>query len=306
MVSIVRKKTHEEFVNEVKESNPNIVILGHYEGANTKVLCLCLKHNVEWYARPSNIIKGSGCPICKKEKYRIKRVKTEEFYKQELSLNNPNIELIGHYEGMRKKALHRCIVHDYEWYVFPNNVLKGHGCPICLREKIRDRNIKTNEKYVKDLGSANPNIISLEEYKGAETNILHKCLKCGNEWMVRPSNLLSGKGCPNCKKSNGELLVKEWLDNHTVNYKTQYMFEGCRNIRPLPFDFYLLDYNACIEYQGEQHYRAVDFFGGEEGFVERQRNDNIKRKFCKDNDIRLLEIPFDKDVNEELSNFLFI
>jgi hypothetical protein len=54
----------------------------------------------------------------------------------------------------------------------------------------------------------------------------------------------------------------------------------------------LSEYNICIEYQGEQHYKAVEFFGGKDQFKTQQKLDKIKRDYCKNNNIKLLEIPY--------------
>lgn len=97
-----------------------------------------------------------------------------------------------------------------------------------------------------------------------------------------------------------------WLDSHGVKYMQQKAFDDCCDIKPLPFDFYLPEYNCCIEYDGEQHYRAVDYFGGEDGFKKTVAHDNIKNDYCKNNDIKLLRIPYYANVEEELNNFLFI
>ena len=56
----------------------------------------------------------------------------------------------------------------------------------------------TNEDFIQKLSVKNPDIEPLEEYKGNKVNILCRCKVCGNEWMVRPGNLLSGKGCSVC------------------------------------------------------------------------------------------------------------
>ena len=61
--------------------------------------------------------------------------------------------------------------------------------------------------------------------------------------------------------------------------------------------FFVPSKNLCIEYQGEQHYEPVDFAGkgiewAKMKFEENQEKDNIKRIFCKDNNINLLEIPY--------------
>ena len=71
----------------------------------------------------------------------------------------------------------------------------------------------------------------------------------------------------------------------------------------LPFDFYLPDYNTCIEYQGEQHYRAIDYFGGEDEFLIRKKHDEIKSEYCKQHKINLIIIPYNKNVKNELDDF---
>ena len=76
---------------------------------------------------------------------------------------------------------------------------------------------------------------------------------------------------------------------------------------PLPFDFALFKDNKLIglcEYQGEQHYEPVDFANkgiewAEKQFERNQISDNIKRTYCKDKDIRLLEIPYWEYENAE-------
>ena len=57
---------------------------------------------------------------------------------------------------------------------------------------------KTNEQYIKELKNINPNVIPLEEYKGAKNKIKHQCDICGHIWEVTPSHLLCGTHCPNC------------------------------------------------------------------------------------------------------------
>jgi hypothetical protein len=83
----------------------------------------------------------------------------------------------------------------------------------------------------------------------------------------------------------------------------QYKFDGCRNKLPLPFDFYLPEYNTCIEFDGEQHYSINDFFGGKEAFVKLKINDSIKDEYCRISKINLIRIKKLEDINNKL-NFL--
>ena len=61
----------------------------------------------------------------------------------------------------------------------------------------------------------------------------------------------------------------------------------------LRFDFYLPYYDIFIEFQGKQHFEQVDCWGGKQGFLQRQKYDNLKREFCGN---KLYEISY-KDIN---------
>mgnify|MGYP003304497035 CR=1 FL=1 len=180
----------------------------------------------------------------------------------------------------------------------PYSILQGNHCPKCSTRR------KSHEQYVRELLLENPNIEVLGEYTNANTNILHRCTICGHEWMVKPNHLLHGLGCPSCKETSGEQQVKQWLIANDVKYEYQKCFSDCKNVRMLPFDFYLPDYNCCIEYDGAQHFRIVDLWGGEEYFSKRQHNDKIKNRYCEENNMRLIRIRYDEDVHDVLDSTL--
>jgi hypothetical protein len=157
----------------------------------------------------------------------------------------------------------------------------------------------------------NPDIEVLEEYINTKTPILHRCKIDGCEWKMPPTRALLGQGCPNCQQSNGEKQITKWLNDNNINYVYQKKFSDCIDKKQLPFDFYLHEYNALIEYDGIQHFQPVDFAGkGEEWAMAQlqitQSHDTIKTQYCNDNNIRLLRIPYFKNVEEELEKFLFI
>lgn len=86
----------------------------------------------------------------------------------------------------------------------------------------------------------------------------------------------------------------------------QKRFDDCCDKRVLPFDFYIPSTNTCIEYQGRQHYMPVKVFGDEKDFELRKKHDEIKKKYCKDNNINFLEIPYTefKNIGKILENSL--
>ena len=47
-----------------------------------------------------------------------------------------------------------------------------------------------------------------------------------------------------------------------------------------------------IEFDGEQHFEPVEYFGGEEKFLIQKERDKRKNKYCEENNIPLLRIPY--------------
>lgn len=297
----MKKKTHEEYIDELKIKNPTVEVVGKYIDSKTPILHRCIIHNFEWKATPSNILNGRKCPKCKSDAISNKLGKSHEQYVSELKEVNPNIIVIDNYINTNIPILHKCLVDGYEWNAAPANVLNGFGCPKCSQRFRRKHN-----DYINDVALINPDIEVVGEYVNARTPIMHKCKIDGCAWEAMPDNILHGSGCPQCQESSGERQIRQWLGNHSINYIYQKSFEDCKDKHPLPFDFYLPAYNICIEYQGGQHYFLVEHFGGEEKFALQQKHDKIKSDYCKEQNIELLVISYDKNVDEELNNFLFI
>lgn len=307
----MKKKTHEEYVDELKIKAPTIEVIEQYINADTPILHHCLIHDIFWKTTPSRVLLGAGCEGCRIDKFRQVRCRTHEQYVKEVAAANPDIIVVGTYVDAKTPIEHYCKKHNVLWDAYPDNILRVIGCKECGNEKARDKNMKSHDKYVEDLYNANSNIEVVEEYQGANIAILHRCKIDGYVWLAKPANVLFGKGCPRCNESKGERQVRQWLDAHDIIYTYQKTFSDCKDLRVLPFDFYIPKYNLCIEYDGEQHFRPVDFDGnGEEWalqqFAKTTYHDEIKNQYCKNNNIHLLRIPYFKTVEEELNNFLFI
>ena len=302
------KKTHKEYVKELAIKNPTVEVIDKYINTLTKITHRCTIHNFEWKTSPGSALKGGGCPLCRSEKISNSTLKTHEKYVSEVKQIDSNIIVIGKYINAKTPILHKCEIDGCEWNASPSNILSGYGCPKCGLRRTTESHRMTNEEYTERLAKINPNIIALEEYTNSQTLILHKCLIDGYEWKIRPKNTLNGIGCPKCSESKGERRIRIWLENNNIDYIHQHKYEDCKDIHPLPFDFYISTYNVLIEYDGEQHFRPIDLFGGQEYFEYIQKHDAIKNEYCKNNGIPLLRIPYYKynNIEEELNNFLFI
>lgn len=297
------KKTTLEYTNELEEKNKHIIPLEEYINVSTPILHKCLVCQFEWKAKPFNILQNNDCPNCSG----IQK-KTTEIYKEELKEVNPNVIPLEDYIGAREPIKHLCLIHNFEWVTSPTCILRGCGCPECSKEKISKALKKTKEQYMKELEGTGKNIILIDDYIDALTPVMHKCTKCGTTWKASPGNILYSTGCPHCNISKGESVIEKWLISKNISYESQKRFPDCKDKKTLPFDFYLPDYNKAIEFDGEQHYKPIKYFGGEKRLEYLQKHDKIKDDFCKENGIPLLRIPYNKfnNIEEELNNFIFI
>ena len=299
----MKRKTHDEYVAEVFVKTSDIEVLGEYINSHVKILHRCKVCGCEWYALPTNVLNGSRCPICANVKRSQVQALTQKEYVDRLLDVNSGVEFIGRYTNLNTKSLHRCRMCGNEWMAYPNNILKGKGCKKCFDKKNADHRRKTNDYYARQVASLNNNIIALGTYISARTPILHRCAICGYEWDITPDNILRGHGCPMCSYSNGEKAIQEYLRSRLIDFRRQYIFDDCKNKKSLRFDFYIPDTNTCIEYDGIQHFEPVEYFGGVEAFIIRQRNDAIKNDYCLSHGIILLRIKYDQDINSVLNNF---
>lgn len=285
-----RRLTHKEFVERVLVSNPNIEVVGEYVGMNTKIEFRC-KEGHAWITTPERILRGCNCFECAKIQSSVRQRKSHTEFVEEVKSLHPDIAVLGHYVNAYTKIKFMCS-KGHIWETAPYNVLNGCSCRICKGEKISLAKTRTTEQFVELMKEKGFNITILSEYTKATNKVLCRCNKCNHEWSATPANLLRGFGCPKCNQSKGENAVEEYLKTHKILYETQKRFEDCIDKRSLPFDFYLPNYNLCIEYQGSQHYIPTRRFGDEEKLIYRQKHDSIKREYCKNKGIELLEIPY--------------
>lgn len=287
----MKKKTHEWFISEVSIKRPDIIVLGYYQGIDTKITCKCKTCGYQWNVTPYNILHNKGCPECAKLKRGKKRLTNTEFVLRMQDINS-DIILLSEYTISRNKVSCKCKHCGNEWSATANSLLMGGGCPECAKLLRREHIKKSHKRFIQELNEVNKGILILEEYQGANLDIKCKCLECNYEWQTKANDLLRGHGCPECNKSRGEIYISQYLQSHNIDFIPQYRFEDCKNIKPLPFDFYLPKHNICIEYDGRQHFEPIDIFGGEDEFIATQCRDNIKNQYCRQKHITLIRIPY--------------
>lgn len=214
-------------------------------------------------------------------------------------LINRKIKRVENYTHSQKKIKWMCIIDGYIWSCTPTHILNDNvGCPKCAGNARL-----TNEDVDKKL--VGRNIKRIGNYIGNDVNIEWQCIKCDSIWEQNPDHVLNtGSGCPHCQFKM-QSLVGEILKSSYNTTESRKLFRF--NNRKYYVDFFIPSKNIIVEYNGEQHYNPIKFFGGEKSFIKQQKRDNELRAYCKKNSIRLLEIPYwlsNKEIEDTVKDFI--
>ena len=126
--------------------------------------------------------------------------KSNEEFLAELKEKNPSIIPLEPYINSQTKIDCECQVCGNRWSVAPGRLLHDRGCPVCGKEKGAIKRRSTIEEFTEKLHAIQPDIEVVGKYINSTTKIAVHCKKCDNRWLVVPSSLLRGTGCPKCNK----------------------------------------------------------------------------------------------------------
>ena len=267
----------------------------------------------------ASILIGSKCPKCAKNNSIIKRRKTTEQFKKEVyDLVGDEYEVIDEYTGALSKITfkHNKCGKTFEMVAtnFLNGISKGkknkgYRCPICeniLKKKRSIERRKTTEQFKKEVYDlVGDEYEVIDEYITAIDKITFKHNKCGNIFKMAPNKFLNNRRCSFCtSKSKAELVITDYLKNKNIPFKCEVWFSDLRDKLPLRYDFaiyYDKDSFILLEYNGDQHFKNVEYFGGNEEFKKRIIHDNMKREYAKNNNIELFEINSNDNIIDSLN-----
>lgn len=281
-------KSHDTFIREVSDIfGDEYTVLSEYEGAHKHVDMIHNDCGNIYKVSPTSVLSGRRCSHCAGNRLRD----TDSFKEIVFEKESTNYTVLSEYVSSHELIVMKHESCSNEYPVRPAAFIRGARCPHCCGTRK-----KTTQEFEKEINELTNNGYSvLSEYVNNRHDIKLKHLRCGNIFDVTPYSFLKGTRCNLCNSSMGEARVSEVLKNLGISFDTQYRTEECVDIRKLPFDFVIYKSNkiSClIEYDGGQHFKAVDLFGGEEGFRDRQRKDAIKTQYCADNGIPLIRIPY--------------
>lgn len=213
------------------------------------------------------------------------------------------IEEEGH-SGHSRLGRFKCpICGDTNWITRLSDVCAGKStkCPSCYKKEHITRCIINEKDSANDLtgykfGKLTVDYLIEQDKVDPYGRLWHCSCECGGTRDVHSRDLTSGHiwhcGC-STPISKGENRIVEILSSLDISYEREYSFSDCVNDitnKKLRFDFYLPDYNCCIEYDGIQHYKETTW--RHITLQDEQRKDNIKNRYCNEKDIKLIRIPY--------------
>lgn len=273
-----KKLTYEE-VKEYIQENENTLLSEEYVNNRTKLKIKC-RNNHEYNMTYHDFKSGCRCPICYKESREVTKTEVEEY------LKTFGYSLIGDYHNTQEKIKMKCSEGHTIEMAFCDFKSKGYRCKYCV-----NKNIKHDKEYIaSSLRKYGYTLIEPEYINN--TQKLHMICPQGHNIRMSWTLFKMGTRCQKCNCSSGESEISHILDKYNLEYIMQYTFPDCKDQKVLPFDFYVPAKNSCIEFDGEQHYKSYERFGGEDSFKIRQKHDEIKNVYCKEHGISLIRIPY--------------
>ena len=309
-----KKLSKEIFIERSNIIHNNIYDYSQSEinGVDNKTIIICKEHG-EFLQIPKDHMKGRGCWKCgtKNRGYKVIEKFSEEFIQKSKKIhNNKYIYSSAVYNGANQKIEIICPIHGSFWQTVSDH-LSGYGCSLCANENRSLSQRKTLDEFIRQVNEIHQNKFDYSKsvYINDTKKIEIICTTHGSFWQS-PNAHIRGQGCPKCKTSKGENIIREWLIANKIDFEEQKRFEGCKYKKPLPFDFWLPKYNICIEFDGQQHYKVINRSKNQlknlQAYISIGINDIIKTTYCIEKGIPLIRIPFStQSINDFLSKNYF-
>lgn len=295
------KKEIEDFRNKfIENMGEEYTLQSDYRGQSSKVK---IKHEVcgfedEIIARSITDL-SYRCPLCSisgglkldtdlyKKRVRMKREDYGDY------------KLMSEYIDAKTKVKIKHLICGKEFLKLPSNFYTT-SCPHCYGTHLRTQ--EQFEREVYEIMGDGYTVIGNYVRNNHGINIKHN--ECGRIYCVKPHSILRGHGCRSCNTSKGEESIKMYLENNNIPYKREYTFKDLyyrENFSKLRYDFGVFDREGrltkLIEFDGEQHERPVEYFGGYEAFRDLQKRDKIKNNYALGKGYKLYRIPYRELIN---------
>lgn len=316
------KKTEDRFKSELALVFPQFTLdpNSKYINNNVHVKLHCNIHNIDFLEKPSNILCGKcGCPECNvANKIETRRKTAEDSFKKFCKDNCDSITILDYskYIDQSTPLVLYCEKCNHEFIYRPTTFkyrlkICPDPCPNCCLEIDRQNREKMFlEKAISVWGDTYD--FSGFYYQDEDNIFDIKCNICGDLFDIHSSsNFLRGQRPCTCNKSSGEAVLSYCLKmmnlDYTLQYRTSDIVGRTENSGCVIIDA-VVNYNNrnyWIEYDGEQHYKYIDYFHkSEDDFINQLNRDINIYNYCENNNIVFIKIPYTYIVTDEIFNIL--
>jgi predicted nucleic acid-binding Zn-ribbon protein len=280
-----KKITKEEFISRFKKVHPDAEFeVVEYTAISNKCTIKCLKCGREYTkTRARDFLNRSFCREEDFDRFKVALRRLEETNGEYVFIKKHNNFLtIRHTKcGLEQQRAVQAVLDNPCSCEYCNTISTSQMLPI---EEVQKR---LDEQFNGE--------IKILEYSGQLEKNKYKCLKCGLIFTQQHTCLTQSRGCPKCdkNKSNGEKYIAKLLEQKGIKFEEQV---GVADLPLQHFDFGIYDENDSllyfIEVQGEQHREEREIF--RDSLAKIQERDERKRKYCKENNIPLYELIYQK------------
>ena len=308
--------TTEEFIKRAKEVHGDRYDYSEtvYVNSRTKIKIFCKTCQEYFWQLPYNHLNGQQHNSTKCNPNATPPLTFEVFVERSRAVHGDKYDYSlaeAQFDGSEVPVELICRNCGEHFWVIPyRHYLRGAGCTNCSRR------INNTAEFIEEAKKVHGDLYTYEKtvYEKMQGIITVTCPRCG-DFSIKAVDFLRGSGCNCCKMSTNENFTEEALTQlkefFNINFERFKRFEDLRGKgdKKLEFDFYLPDLNTLIEYQGEQHYRPVQYMGcsleeAEQNFKDQLIRDQMKRDYCEEKGYYLMEIPFDVKGVENIRNFI--
>jgi hypothetical protein len=263
-----------------------------------------------WKAEIRTRVNGIGCPICSGRK----AVRSNS-----LGVKKPNIAALWHPTKngnlspfdltplSNKMAWWKCPEgEDHEWKAIVANVVNGTTCPVCMNRKITETNnicaLFPTLKNEWDF-EANKGIDPYKVSAGSKIKVWWNCKRdTEHKWYASiKDRTYKDSGCPFCeiKFNVSETKMYEIIKDIFQTIEVKYRFKP-KWLKRMELDVYIPKFRLGFEYQGHQHFRPIELFGGEKTYFEQVKRDKLKKEICEKRGVNLIYVYYDEKLSVNL------
>jgi hypothetical protein len=243
----------QRITKEVFVSRSSAIHNGRYDyskvewnGAKNEVCIICPIHGEYWQLAKYHL-QGNGCPKC----FATPKSSTEDFIKKAKAIYGDKYDYSKvEYKGNKEKVCIICPEHG-EWWMSPNNHLRGHRCPGCYGTPKH-----TNEEFVTLARKVHGNKYdySKVEYKGNKEKVCIICPEHGEFWQ-KPQSHFGGNGCSVCSGMQ-KITLPLFIERCNVTHKGKYDYSKV-NFKDLnDFVTIICPEHGEFEQRAKVHYRG--------------------------------------------------